>query len=114
MTIDYHIGAGGSDLTGNRDLHHLQHCTPDMTPCVLKQTVFSWEMMVFLDTPLGCVSALQFGVTVADMSPVATTSADVAGTSFDVQNMSKDDSEFMHGPYHLIQPKQKGRDVGIS
>lgn len=67
-------------------------------------------MMVFLDTPLGCVSALQFGVTVTDVTPVATTSA---GTFFDVQNMSKNDSEFIHGPYHLIWPKQQGRDVGI-
>lgn len=48
------------------------------------------------------------------MTPVATTSADVAGTSFDVQNMSRNDSEFMHGPYHLIYHKYQGRDVSIS
>lgn len=59
-------------------------------------------MMVFLDTPLGCVSALQFGVTVTDMSPVATTTADIAGTFFDIQKMSKNYSESMHGPYHLL------------
>lgn len=58
--------------------------------------------MVFLDTPLGYVSALQFWVTVTDMTPVATTSADVAGTSSDAQNMSKNNPEFLHGRYHLI------------
>lgn len=43
MTINCHIGAGGPDLTGNRDLHDLQQCRPDRTPgtrtCGRKQTV---------------------------------------------------------------------------